>query len=394
MPRVRILVCASEAPIAPLNGSRLTLRELVVRLAPRHEVTVLALRRTGQQGPPPPGVELVEIEHPDPTPREAWTSRLLALARREPVEVRRLAAAFAEALPPLLAHRVFDVAHVMLGPLAGIAPHLRGLPAVIAPLDAWHLNVRAEAQGAHGAELVWRRAQERAVRRYEATAFRPFRRVILVTEQDAAEVARLDPALRVTAIPNGVDADYLAPPPEAGRDGPRVVFTGALEAPSNQQAAVRLVRRILPRLRARLPGAAVEIVGRSPGPAVRALAAEQGVRVVADVPDLRPWLWQAPVYACPMDSGTGIKNKLLEAMAAGAAAVASPLACRGLEVRDGEHLLVARDDERFAGALADVLEDRARAARLGAAARAYVRRRHDWDAVARAYQAVYEDILR
>jgi glycosyltransferase involved in cell wall biosynthesis len=135
-----------------------------------------------------------------------------------------------------------------------------------------------------------------------------------------------------------------------------VLFTGALEAPANEQAALRLVRRILPRLRARLPDAGVDLVGRAPGPAVRALAAEPGVRVVADVPDLRPWLWAAPVYACPMVSGTGIKNKLLEAMAAGAPAVASPLACQGLAVRDGEQLRVAGDDDAFAAALAELLE--------------------------------------
>jgi glycosyltransferase involved in cell wall biosynthesis len=133
-------------------------------------------------------------------------------------------------------------------------------------------------------------------------------------------------------------------------------------------------------------------VGRAPGPAVRALASVPGVAVAADVPDLRPWLWAAPAYACPMSSGTGIKNKLLEAMAAGAPAVASPLACQGLEVRDGEQLRVAGDDDAFAAALAELLETPALGARLAAGGRAYVRDRHDWDAVARAYQSLYEEI--
>jgi glycosyltransferase involved in cell wall biosynthesis len=389
---VRILVCASEAPIAPLNGSRLVLRELTARLAARHEVTVLALRRPEQIGPPPAGVRLVTLDHPEPGAAQAWLARLTALARREPVEARRLVAPFAAALPGLLDRERFDVAHVMLGPLAGVAAHLRGLPAVLAPLDAWHLNVRAEAAAAHGPERAWRLTQERAVRRFQAHAYRPYARVVLVTGQDAREVAALDPALRVTTIPNGVDADHLAPPDDAVRDGRRVLFTGALHAPANEQAALRLVREILPRLRTRVPDAGVDLVGRGPGPAVRALAAEPGVRLAADVPDLRPWLWAAPVYACPMAGGTGIKNKLLEAMAAGAPAVASPLACQGLEVRDGEQLRVAGDDEAFAAALAELLEAPALRARVADAARAYVRARHDWDAVARAYESLYEEI--
>jgi glycosyltransferase involved in cell wall biosynthesis len=112
--------------------------------------------------------------------------------------------------------------------------------------------------------------------------------------------------------------------------------------------------------------------------------------VVADVPDLRPYLWGAAVYACPMESGTGIKNKLLEAMAAGAPAVATPLACQGFAVRDGEHLRIADSDADFAAALVAVLRS---PGGLAEAARAYVTAHHDWDAVAAAYYAVYEHAI-
>ena len=129
------------------------------------------------------------------------------------------------------------------------------------------------------------------------------------------------------------------------------------------------------------------LVGRSPA---RGCARCEGVRVIADVPDLRPYLWGAAVYACPMESGTGIKNKLLEAMAAGAPAVATPLACQGMAVRDGEQLRIADSDAAFAAALADVLRDSRRA--RPTPRRAYVTAHHDWDAVADAYAAVYERV--
>jgi glycosyltransferase involved in cell wall biosynthesis len=72
--------------------------------------------------------------------------------------------------------------------------------------------------------------------------------------------------------------------------------------------------------------------------------------------------------------------------------VATPLACQGLDVRDGEHLLIAESDADFAAALTATLQDRDAAARRADAARAYVRARHDWDAVAGAYLGVYEEI--
>ena len=331
MAAVRILVCASEAPRPPLNGSRLVLHQLCERLAARHEITVLALRHPDQTGPPPDGVTLMEMDFPAPGLFRAWAMRVIALALNEPVEVRRLAAPFQRELPALAGS--FDVAHVMLGSLAGIAPALDGLPAVIAPLDAWHRNVAAEAAVARGPKVLWRRSQERAVRRWQARAYRPFARVVLVTEDDAREVARLDPSLHTAAIPNGVDAAHYAPPDDVPRSG--ILFTGALDAPANERAALRLAERILPRVRAAVPEATLTLAGRSPGPRLRSLDG-----VIADVPDLRPYLWGAAVYACPMDSGTGIKNKLLEAMAAQAPCVATPLACQGLtapELVDGGH---------------------------------------------------------
>jgi glycosyltransferase involved in cell wall biosynthesis len=379
MAAVRILFCASESPRGPLNGSRLVSWQLCSRLARRHDVTVVALRHPDQDGPPPAGVELYELPLAPPSRGRAWALRGAALALREPVEARRLSAPLISFLPRL--GERFDVAHVMLGTLAPVAPAL-GVPAVIAPLDAWHRNVEAEAASATGLERAWRLAQADAVRRFESRAYRPYARVVLVTDEDAREVRALDPSLTTETIPNGVDAASFAPD---GRPRAGIVFTGALDAPANEQAAVRLAERIMPLVRRSIPDATVTIVGRSPGPRVRALEAT----VVADVPDLRPWLWGAAVYACPMESGTGIKNKLLEALAAGAPSVATPLACQGLSVRDGVELRIAGSDEAFAAALVDVLRS---PGALGAAGRGYVTAHHDWDAVADAYAAVYERI--
>jgi glycosyltransferase involved in cell wall biosynthesis len=108
------------------------------------------------------------------------------------------------------------------------------------------------------------------------------------------------------------------------------------------------------------------------------------------VPDVRPWLRRAEVYACPMVSGTGIKNKLLEALACGAACVATPLACRGLNLVDDEHLLVSEDAEGLARAVFRLLEDASLRRRLGDAGRRYVLEHHTWEATAAAYERLYE----
>ncbi|WP_101948133.1 glycosyltransferase [Mycobacterium sp. 3519A] len=378
---MRILICTSESPRAPLNGSRLLSWHLCSRLARDHEVTVVALRYPDQDGSPPDGVQLYELPMPQPSWGRAQLRRLVALALCEPVEARRLAAPFRWFLPQLGGR--FDVAHVMLGPLARVAPAL-DVPAVIVPMDAWHLNVEAEAASATGwVERAWRRTQVHAARRFQSRAYRPYARVILVAEEDAREVRALDPSLTTETISIGVDTASFAPD---GRARSGILFTGVLNMPANEQAAIRLAERIMPLVRRSVPEATLSLVGRSPSARVRALDAT----VVPDVPDLRPYLWGAGVYACPMASGTGMKYKLLEAMAAGAPAVATSLACQGLTVRDGVELRIADGDEAFAAALVATLRA---PGELGEAARQYVIDHHDWDAVAKAYAAVYEDVI-
>jgi glycosyltransferase involved in cell wall biosynthesis len=93
-----------------------------------------------------------------------------------------------------------------------------------------------------------------------------------------------------------------------------------------------------------------------------------------------------------MTSGTGIKNKLLEAMATGLPAVATTLALQGLTAEDGRELLVADTAVDFATAVLRLLESDDEAKAVGAAARRYVLVHHDWEAVGRAYETVYEEV--
>jgi len=222
--------------------------------------------------------------------------------------------------------------------------------------------------------------------RYEREALRHTDCVTFVSDVDCRSFLRRHPRARVECVPNGVDVDWFRPPDEAAAGGndrpPKIVFTGRMSNPNNERAAAFLVREVAPRVWRQRPDAVVQIVGAAPTAAVRSLEGER-VEVTGAVPDMRPYLWGATVVVVPMQSGTGIKNKLLEAWAAAVAVVATPLACQGTGGRDGHDLLMAEGPDELAEAVLRVLGDPALRRRLATAGRETVRTKLTWAAAAR-----------
>src|SRR5258708_38757232 len=105
---------------------------------------------------------------------------------------------------------------------------------------------------------------------------------------------------------------------------PRVIFSGSLHYPPNQEAVRNLVERIFPRVLGQVPDAQLALVGRSAPDWLRRLVASRpGVEMVGEVPDIRPELWRAWVSAAPLSSGSGKPLKVMEALAAGVPGVAT-----------------------------------------------------------------------
>ena len=142
-------------------------------------------------------------------------------------------------------------------------------------------------------------------------------------------------------------------------------------------------------MRAAVPEAELRLVGARPARGVRALSRLPGVSLGTAVPDMAPELRAATVAIVPLRAGSGVQNKVLEAMAVGTPVVATPRAAAGLDVRAGEHLLVAEDAAGLAAAARILLRDPARARTLARAARTLVEERYRWEDSAAAVEQAW-----
>ncbi len=380
---MNVLFVVTRLPVPPWRGDQVRAYHHLRLLGPRHAITCAALLpaeppaaaraavealgvrlvvvRVGRAGAVP---ALARALVGDPRPLQV----LLHLRRGA---VRAVAALAADA----------DVVHAQL---VRAVPYLApGRPAVVDLIDALSVNFarRAAAErGPLGRVAAWEAAR---LARYERDVVR--RAECLVVS--AHERAALGHG-RIHVVPNGVDPVAFAYR-EDGRPTARVLFTGNLGYFPNVDAAAWLAHEVFPRIRAAVPGAELRLAGARPARAVRALAAEPGVSLAADVPAMAAELASATVAIVPMRAGSGLQNKALEAMAVGTPVVATSRVAGALATVPDTHLLVADDAPGLAAAAVALIRDRAGARAMARAARELVVGSYRWEDSAAGVEAAW-----
>ncbi|MCH7526373.1 MAG: TIGR03087 family PEP-CTERM/XrtA system glycosyltransferase [Planctomycetes bacterium] len=221
--------------------------------------------------------------------------------------------------------------------------------------------------------------EARRLRHHEIEWLHRFDAGIVVTEAEAKQVPtngdRVKAKLHV--VGNGV---IPGDEPVCRCDGapPRIGFVGQMDYLPNVDAVCWFAAEVFPKIRQREPGTVFQIVGRAPTRQVRALSHRDGVEVIGPVEDVRPYLEGFAVSVAPLRIAQGLQNKVLEAMAAARPVVLTSLAAKGIDAVDGQHFVVADSAAAIAEAVTDNLLHRQRAAALGAAARALVKKRYSW----------------
>jgi glycosyltransferase involved in cell wall biosynthesis len=191
---------------------------------------------------------------------------------------------------------------------------------------------------------------------YEKAVTRDPAAVMVVGEADARCLARVSGSPNVHVVPNGVETGR-EPDPDRLSELPTVAFTGVMSYPPNIDAATYFATTIWPRVRRAVPDAVFRIIGRSPVPSITELGELERVEVTGEVPDLREELETSWAAVAPMRKGAGIKNKILEAWAAGAPVVMTPLATNGLYARERFTELVRDRPDEFAERVIRLLTD-------------------------------------
>ncbi|HTQ04338.1 MAG TPA: glycosyltransferase family 4 protein, partial [Polyangiaceae bacterium] len=235
--------------------------------------------------------------------------------------------------------------------------------------------------------LNWRKLE-----REERASWRRFDGILATSERDAAFIRRDLPTARVLVAPNGVDVREFAA--VTGAEEPEtLLFFGAINYFPNQDGVIFFIDHVFPLIRARRPKARFIVVG--PGANEQVLSRQgNGVEILGMVDSVGPYIERASAVVVPLRIGGGTRLKIVEALAKGKAIVSTRLGAEGIDVVDGEHLLLADAPEEIAAAVERLFADPALGVRLGAGARRLAEERYSWTHVVAGLERFYADLLR
>ena len=388
---MRIGLLSEQLPYLPsAGGFRLYGANLIRCLSRRHEIHLIAFAgaedRDHLQWARDHCASVAILEPSPMRPLIAPLSIVSAHLFGAPLQGRRT---LSRALPRPCP---WDVLHVEGPYAAGLVPTRMALPMLLSAHDSWTLRCEELLKCAVSSrERLYYTMLRHHEPRYQRLVYPRFGRCVFVTERDAAAVKAVVPDARCSVVPNGVDTDYYRPT-GAHKAEHTVVFHGHLSYGPNVEAACLFAETIFPLVRRSIPEAVFRLVGAHPTPRVAALAGRPGVQLSANVADIRPLLTSSQVYVSAVKHGTGIKNKILEAMALNLPIVCFQESIEGIPAESGGGVTVARDPEGFASAVAALLRSPALAQEQGCAGRALVERQFSWDARAAAFETLYSEI--
>jgi sugar transferase (PEP-CTERM/EpsH1 system associated) len=210
--------------------------------------------------------------------------------------------------------------------------------------------------------------------RYEALVFDHFDNAVIISAQDREYINHPNRD-QIVIVPNGVDMDYFQPQ-QVDTDYD-LVFAGNMAYPPNVEAVLFLANEILPRVAKAFPRVKLLVAGATPTTRVQALESEN-IHVSGWVDDIRDSYARAKIFIAPMLIGTGLQNKLLEAMAMRLPCITSQLANNALGATHKRNILVCATAQQYADAILHLLDNPEFANELSEAGHEFVKQNYGW----------------
>ncbi len=401
--RPRVLFLAHLLPFPLDGGAKIKSYHTLRKLAEVYDVTLLAFVRSEDEkkhiiplrdlcvG----GIETVLI-HRSKVKNVVDAARLLP-SRKPFIVGRDHVGAMAKAVRTRLGGRRFDAVHI---------DHLQMAQYVLprkspAKLVLDHHNVESQiiermAETSPSKATRWYANKEwPKLERYELEVCKAVDRVLTVSAEDKQTLQKLDPSLKyISVVPIGVNGDYYQPVPRY-EDPKTLLSIGTMYWPPNVEAILWFYRGVYPLIKEAIPDVKLSIVGAEPDDKILRLAKEdKSVKVPGYVADDRTVAADCAAFIVPLRSGSGMRVKILNAMAMALPVVSTTVGAEGIAATHKKDIFVADTSDDFARDCIKLLREPAYATEIGLAGRKLIEENYSWAAVGAELLSVYDYVLK
>jgi glycosyltransferase involved in cell wall biosynthesis len=308
----------------------------------------------------------------------------------------------------LLSMQNFDAVHADQLWMAQYALHVRRRrPGIKLVLDEHNACYQIFQRLAMGERNPLKRAllerDWRALRKFEAVTCTQFDHLVTVTNEDKINLSSLMQEItpgtlpaRPLTIPICVDTSSIKQV-DAHQNSSNILHLGTMLWPPNAEGVLWFAREVLPMIAAQVPGVSFTIAGKNPPESVLSLSTSENqnarglasIQVIGYVADPQPYLEQAGAFIVPLLSGGGMRVKIVDAWRWGLPIISTRIGAEGIDVREGENILLADTPDEFAQSVVQVLTNSDLNTRLRSSGRKWVETYYDWRAVYPAWDEVY-----
>ena len=271
-----------------------------------------------------------------------------------------------------------DHVFVQLLRMAEYVKGLNGIPKTLDYMDSFSMGMKRREQSEKSIKKWLYGIENRNLEKYEEVIFSYFDHHMIISEQDKLSFTFVQ-AKKIEVVPNGVNTDFFAPNPNVQKKYD-LLFTGNMSYPPNVAAVELIVKKILPIIWKLKPSCSLLIAGAEPSAAVKSLAGER-VKVTGWMDDIRSAYYEGSICLTPLNIGTGLQNKILEAMSMEIPCITSKLANNALQALPGKQVLIGNSPKEYAELVITLIDNPEQRRAIALGGKEHVLEHYHWESV-------------
>lgn len=394
---MRILMITEGFPFPPTDGVKLKVYHMLKGLSRQHEIFLLSFvdsKVNVDFGEIRSFCKQIELVSKNPR-RFLILKAIFNIFERKPFSLKTFnSKKIRERLKAILVEEKFDVVHLDMANTAQFFELVAHMPSFMAPHDSITLNLRRRVRlEKNPFRKAYQYIQWKKWESYESEVYAKFGKCFVVSDVDKEVLLSLNPKIDIAVAPNGVDVNFYKPL-NLKPENPSLIFSGSMGSFQSVDAILYFYDEIYGRIKTSVPDIKLYIVGKNPPYSVKKLTQDKSIIVTGFVEDIRPFIDRSTIYVCPIRSGSGIKNRLLEAMAMRKPIIAFAKSCEALNVTHMENILLVDNPQEFTKGIITLLEDQELRERIACNARELVEKEYSWEKTIGIIEEAYKEAVR